>query len=365
MGKEYTFQPDYSVHPGEFLEDIIESRNLTKRDVAQRLDVNPSLITNITACKKPIGPELAIKLEHVLGVSRNIWINMNSDYRMFQEKQKEKARLKKRTNWVKEFPIKFLKNLNLVPDTANYQKLAAALLDFFGISTPEVWDKYYGTQAAQLRQSQAFDYDPKALETWIRAGEKFAEEEVIDSYDKKLFRKNLTKIKTLTQKGPEEFIPEMKKLCAEAGVALTFVPEPKGISVYGCTKLLNKKNPLIIQSLRRKVNDHFWFTFFHEAGHVLLHGKRDIFIDNENTESKKEDEADQFARESLINLKEYKIFTEHGDFDRLAIQSFAYEQNVDPGIVVGFLQHDEHIAFSWYNGLKKEINFNKITLNPS
>jgi len=365
MGKEYAFQPDYSVHPGEFLEDIIESRNLTKRDVAQRLDVNPSLITNITACKKPIGPELAIKLEHVLGVSRNIWINMNSDYRMFQEKQKEKERLKNRENWVKEFPIKFLKKLNLIPNTANYQKLAAALLDFFGISAPEVWDKYYGTQAAQLRQSQAFDYDPKALETWIRAGEKFAEEEVIESYDKKLFRKNLKEIKNLTQKEPEEFIPKMKELCAEAGVALTFVPEPKGISVYGCTKLLNKKNPLIIQSLRRKVNDHFWFTFFHEAGHILLHGKRDIFIDNENTESQKEDEADQFARNILINKKDYQKFIQSNNFNKKSVLNFANSQNIHPGIVVGRLQHDQYIKYAWLHDLKEKINFNKLGLEFS
>lgn len=38
--------------------------------------------------------------------------------------------------------------------------------------------------------------------------------------------------------------------------------------------------PFIQLTGRFKRNDVFWFTFFHEAGHILLHGKKDVFLEN-------------------------------------------------------------------------------------
>jgi len=365
MSKENNFQPDYTIHPGEYLQEIIDARNLTKVDIAHRLDVHPTMITNITKGKKSIGPELAIKLEHVIGVSRNIWNNLNSSYQLSQAKQNEKEQLDQYKDWANSFPLNFLKELSFIPATQNYQKIVLALLEFFNISEPEVWDKYYGTQTSQLRESLAYECNQKPLATWIRAGEKFVEETIYKPYDKKLFKENLNKIKQLTREEPSTYIPKMKELCREAGVALTFVPEPKGISVYGGTKWMNKDTPLIIQSLRRKSNDHFWFTFFHEAGHILRHGKKEVFIYNDENESQKEDEADRFARKFLVDTKEYQKFVKNKKITQSSIQNFAYEQNLDPGIIVGFLQHDEQIKYSWHNGLKKKIDFEKLDIDFS
>ena len=88
MEKEYTFQPDYAVHPGEYLKDVIEARNLNKSEIAKALDIEYSLLMNIINCQKPIDPELSIRLEKVLGISHNIWNNMNTDYYNFYSKNK-------------------------------------------------------------------------------------------------------------------------------------------------------------------------------------------------------------------------------------------------------------------------------------
>jgi hypothetical protein len=118
----------------------------------------------------------------------------------------------------------------------------------------------------------------------------------------------------LTQEGPEVFEPVMKKFCSEAGVALVFIPELPGIRLYGATRWLKPTKALIQLSFRGKSDDPFWFTFFHEAGHILLHGKKEVYIEvqedgyREKKRISKEKEADLFAQGMLIPRGDYKKF---------------------------------------------------------
>jgi Zn-dependent peptidase ImmA (M78 family) len=122
---------------------------------------------------------------------------------------------------------------------------------------------------------------------------------------------------------------------------------------------------LIQLSLRGKTDDHLWFTFFHEVGHILLHGKRDVFIEakgegcRETNSNDKECQADQFAQDSLIPPDKYQTFKKAGQFTLTAIQQFAQELSIAPGIVVGRLQHDEVIPFSKGNSLKRRFRFSE------
>ena len=105
-------------------------------------------------------------------------------------------------------------------------------------------------------------------------------------------------------------------------------------------------------SLRYKSNDHLWFAFFHEAGHILLHGKKMLFLelvgglDGEN-----EEEADVFARDFLINSTDAAAlpFLAH----RVAeVTAISRKIGVAPGIVVGRMQHDELLPRNYLNKLK-------------
>jgi hypothetical protein len=148
----------------------------------------------------------------------------------------------------------------------------------------------------------------------------------------------------------------MTKLCAEAGVALVFMPEFERTHLSGVTRWLTPDKALILMSLRHKTNDHFWFTFFHEAAHILLHGKKEIFIDDaEGYGSKKENEANRFARNMLIPEDAYDQFKAGEAFHPADIEAFAKSIKLHPGIVVGRLQHDEIIPYSWHNRLKQRF----------
>ena len=61
-------------------------------------------------------------------------------------------------------------------------------------------------------------------------------------------------------------------------------------------------------SLRYKSNDQLWFTFFHEAGHIIKHGRKEIFIEGTNPDGEKEEEANVFARDKLIPPAAFRFF---------------------------------------------------------
>ena len=155
----------------------------------------------------------------------------------------------------------------------------------------------------------------------------------------------------------------MKKLCAAGGVAVAFIPELPGAHVYGGTRWLKATKAIIQMSLRGKTDDHLWFTFFHEAGHIVRHGKDDVFIEASDEDyqggsrKQKEEEADQFSQDLLIPPDGYQSFVDDRQFSLNAIQTFAKKMGIPPGIVVGRLQHDKVIPFNQGNGLKKRFRF--------
>jgi len=152
--------------------------------------------------------------------------------------------------------------------------------------------------------------------------------------------------------------PRMKQLCADAGVALVFVPELPKTRLSGATRWLSAEKALILQSLRHRKDDHFWFTFFHEAAHVLLHGKRETFIDDEDAvQSEKEDEANRFAADYLVPEADFVGLASETVISRAKVRTFAKRLGIAPGIVVGRLQHDGVIPFDWMNDLKRTFAF--------
>jgi len=81
----YQYKPDYAVPPGEILEEILEARNIKKRDLAERCGLSAKTVSLIISGKAPITPGTAIQFERVLGVPANIWNNLEANYRLFKE----------------------------------------------------------------------------------------------------------------------------------------------------------------------------------------------------------------------------------------------------------------------------------------
>ena len=187
-------------------------------------------------------------------------------------------------------------------------------------------------------------------------GELEAQKIVCKPFNENQFRNALSQIRALTTHPPETFQPETVCLCAESGIAVTFVPELPQIRVNGATWWLNPQKAVIQLSLRYKSNDQLWFSFFHEAGHILLHGKKEIFIEDDNGDTK-EGEANNFAADILIPPARLQQITKFNRISKMAIKDFASEIGIAPGIVVGRLQHDGNLPPSHCNDLKRRLRW--------
>jgi HTH-type transcriptional regulator/antitoxin HigA len=355
-----TYSPDYVIHPGEYLEEIIESRELKKGDLAKRCGLSDKQISQILGKHAAISSHTALAFEKALGISASVWNNLNAQYQLFQAKQAEKFKIEEHKEWMNKFPIKEMQKRKIIRETKDNSVIVNDLLTFFRVSSIDIWNDYYTKKAVNYRKSRAYSENLYATMTWLRLGEIQAEKIETRPFNTSLFKKNLSKIRTLTRENPDVFEPAMISLCAEAGAALAFVPEFKKTHLSGATEWLPKNKALIVLSLRHKSDDHFWFSFFHEAGHILLHGKKEIYIDYAKKEHDiKEKEADKFACNILIPEKEYKKFIEENkpDFYEQTITRFGEEQGIAPGIITGMLQHEGLIDYKWQNTLKRKFVF--------
>ena len=234
-------------------------------------------------------------------------------------------------------------------------------MSFFGIASPDEWEKHYGAMAASFRRTREKQSDIGAITSWLRMGEKKAEEQEIPKYNKFKFERALKQIRELTVLPPQDFEPQLRELCADVGVKLVFVPAISRAHVSGVARWLNGHSPLIQLSLYGKSNDKFWFTFFHEAAHILLHTgqKTDIFLDDPgktNQSSQQEKEADQWARDILISpAYDFELRNLNGQEE---ILEFATQLNIHPGIVLGRLQHEGLVGYAtMLNKIKDKFEF--------
>jgi addiction module HigA family antidote len=353
--KKNTFNPDYAIHPGEYLGEVLEARDLKKMDFARRCGMSEKQISQILGKHASISSSTALVFEKTLGISASIWNNINAQYQLFRAKEKERTSMERKKEWLNLFPLKELKNNGFLSKITNVIATMDELLSFFGVSSPEVWESYYMDKAINYRKSEAYKENFYSTITWLRIGEIIAGGIEVQPFNKSAFKKNIKKIRNLTTQQPTAFEPEMKQLCSESGVVLVFVSELSKTHICGAAEWLNNAKALIVMSLRYKTNDHFWFCFFHEAAHILLHGKKSTFIDMSLQDSEeKEKEANDFSCNLLITPAEYKRFLAKNKFYESDIIAFANNQNIAPGIIVGMLQHDRKIPFNFHNTLKEK-----------
>ena len=361
--KGSSFQPNYAVPPGETLRETLEFLGMTQAQLADRTGRPKKTINEIISGKAAITAETALQLERVLGVPASFWSNLERNYQETLALLKEEKELRSHKEWLKKFPTAAIAKFGWLPKEDSPVRKLKVLLNFFGVAGVEEWIALWQSPQAAYRSSVSFQRNPYAVAAWLRQGEIEAQKTECKPYNLGLFRKSLDNIRALTIEPPEMFEQRSIRLCAEAGVIVVFVQELPGTRVYGATRWLNPVKALIQLSLRGKTDDHLWFTFFHEAGHIVLHGKRDVFIEakgegcRETDSNDKECQADQFAQDFLIPSDKYQTFKKSGQFSLPAIVQFAQKLGVAPGIVVGRLQHDKVIQFSKGNTLKKRFHF--------
>lgn len=279
----YPFTPNWISPPGDTIADVLEERDWTQAQLAERLGYTTKHVSQLVNGKAPISEETALKLERVLGSTVEFWLNREAVYRAQLAKADEEERLQAWVPWLEELPVKELMQQGLIPKNRmvakNKPNIVRDLLHFFGVASPDEWQSVYVGMKCDFRRTREAQSDIGAISAWIRQGEILAEQLDCPKYSKSKFEKAVREIRSLTVLEPQEFVPVMQKLCWESGVAFVLVPSISRSHVSGMARWLNPHKALIQLSLHDKQNDRFWFTFFHEAAHILLHDKKNIFLD--------------------------------------------------------------------------------------
>lgn len=354
---ENQYVPDFVTPPGDTLLETIEALGISQAELAERTGRPRKTINEIIKGITAITPETALQLEYVTGVPATFWNNRDRIYRESLARQAEQERLKKECEWLQELPVRQLVKLGWVREYKDEVQQLKELLSFFGVATPDAWREGWTRMEVAFRKPRAFDSQVGAVAAWLRKGELEAQKIHCAPFDVEGFRRTLVEMRRLTVEPPEVFVPNMMKACASSGVAVVFVPELRRTCASGATRWLSPTKALLQLSLRYKVNDQLWHTFFHECGHILLHGKREAFIECESDKDEKEREADTFALNFLVPAEARKQFIKGGDFTESAIRRFAAELGIAPGIIVGQLQHDEHLLYNRLNHLKVKLRW--------
>ncbi|HEX8597367.1 MAG TPA: HigA family addiction module antitoxin [Chloroflexia bacterium] len=350
---ENRYIPNSVAPPGETLEEELEALGMTQAELAERTGRPKKTINEIIQGKAAITPETALQLEQVLGIPASFWNNLERHYQESLARAEERQRLSRETEWLKDVPLREMIRRGWLQEQKDKVAQVRELLRYFGVASSEQWRSFYAQTSPSFRKSPSFEGAPGSVAAWLRRGEVKAQQIQCAPYDAKKFREVLRQVRSLTREGIDVALEELVRLCASVGVAVVVVPELPKTRVSGAARWLSPAKALIQLSWRYKRDDQFWFTFFHEAAHILLHGKRNVYLDgdtntdttaNQNNQDS-EREADNFASDTLIPPTDLQRFINDMDYrDEVVIEQFATEIGIAPGIVVGKLQHIEKLA---------------------
>ena len=346
-----TYISNLAIHAGEFLEETLEAIGMTQAELANRLGRPLQAINEMIQGKKSITSTTALELEDVLGVPSHIWMGLESEYQIVLAKQEELKQMEEESKFLKNFPYGNLVKLGFVNATSKAIEKVDELKRFFGVAKlaqiPQV--KIY--QPA-FRVANHDNISHEAIATWIQAVRIKAKEIKTEVFDKKNLKENLPRIKALMNLEINDAIKEIQEILNSCGIALVMLPHFKNTKVHGATFWLdNEKKAVIAMTLRGSFSDVFWFSFFHEIGHILLHPKREVFLEDDCVDlklKKQETEADKFASEILLADKEFNIFLSKKDFSKDNVVNFAKRLEIKPSIIVGRLMHEKIVAFNHF-----------------
>jgi addiction module HigA family antidote len=326
--------------PGDTLAEQLDTIGMTQAELAARMGRPKKTINEIIKGKAEITSETAIQLERVVDIPADFWMNLERNYRLRLAEIDAAEALLEEGTWVRQFPLQAMKKLGWISFEEGIVSASQAILAFFNVASPEAYESVCHKQlyATAYRMSEKSHKDPYAMAAWLRQGERQAESLQAPPFDRKAFEKALDEARELVVKDAG-FLEELQALCLKAGVKVVYTPGLKKAPLNGSTRWLGY-TPLIQLSDRFHRNDIFWFTFFHEAAHILKHNKKDVFIEGMDYScdgKKKEEEADGWASDYLISRKDEQRMLESPLFVKEDFERYAEKIGTHPAVVVGRL----------------------------
>ena len=344
------FYSDIAFHPGETLAEKLEELNMGPKEFAVRTGKPEKTIIAILKGESSLTAEMAVLFENVLKIPARYWIKKQHNFDEYKAREKRNSTIESAIDWACQFPINDMVKSGWLPNVKSKEEKVVELFNYFGVSNPQAWEDFYFNQQLKVafRISLSNTKEPFAISARLSQGEIQADKIEVKPYSEQKFKRSLGEIKLLMKNQPSDFFIQLQCLCSEAGVKVVYTPCIRKAPLSGATRWIND-NPVIQLSGRYNQNDIFWFTFFHEAGHVVLHGKKEIFLEDiEYSESDriKEEQANQFAVKWTFSLDEEKEVLKSLPLSEAKIIAFAEKFGTHPAIILGRLHREKRIPYA-------------------
>lgn len=347
-------------HPGEVLDEKIKEMGMSIKEFALRATKpEKTIIAVINGCSS-ITTEMAVAFESVTKIPASFWLKNQQLYDEYIVRKKKEEDAASSIEWMKQFPYAEMAKRGWVAATNSVIERVKNLFDYFGVSSEKAWTDYYIMQELKVafRISLSSAKDPHAMSAWLRQAELRVEKDKdYPPYDEKALRETIPTMKKLMRDAPEDFFERLQELCISCGVILMSTPVLPKAPISGATRWI-RDTPVIQLSGRYKQYDSVWFSFFHELGHILLHGKKDIFLEEagiEGQDNAKEKEADEFASDTLLSKKEEKELCQYPRFTNSVIKEASERFNVHPSIIAGRLKYLGLLNYSQAQAFNKRV----------
>lgn len=335
--------------PGATIKEQLDDRGMSQKEFASRMEMSEKHISRLLSGSVQLTPGVAYRLEMVLGLPAKFWCNLESIYRQKLAKVEDENAMDIDKDLAKKFPYGEMAKNGWVLDTQKAEERVVNLRKFFEVARLESLSNDKLIPRIACRRLSITKKSDFALIAWAQKAKVLARETSVSQINLNELTKQLPTIRAMTQKDPSVFCPALIKLLSDCGIALIFLPHISGSFLHGAT--FYDKNKIVVGlTVRGKDADKFWFSLFHEIGHILLgHLNQDGELGDAE-----EDAANKFARDILISPKQFHAFVDEnrGRFTKTAIRVFSEDIGIDPGIVVGRLQKEGYIKFEWLNDLK-------------
>ena len=351
--KKHGISHDLLIHPGETISDILADRNLTQEELAMRAGVTVPFLRDVIKGKRDISKDFAMGLEYALGVSGAFWLNLQANYDAellsLQEDTSVQPEEKTVISAIREV-VDYLKKASKIPRGLTQEQTIIHLRKYFRLS--ELTGLCELVPSGAFRISEKATVNPYVLGAWLCLCKAQAEgKRAWGSFNVLKIGQLVEELKKIMRSNGSSLQKTLVALFAQYGIVFSIVHNFRGAPVQGYIERRDDGSYQIAMTIRGAFADIFWFSLFHELGHIANGdlSKPGSFIDADSGEtdiSARETAADKFARDALLDSKSYASFVERGQFSLLAIKSYSRTQNVPPFIVIGRLQKDKVIPWS-------------------
>lgn len=350
VAKNRGISRDLLIYPGETIADLLEERNLTQKELAQRAGVSEAFLSDVIHGKKDISKSLAMGLEYALDIPSSFWLNLQANYdaELLSVEEEETIREEERTVLSVLHEVSaYLRKISIIKDTATQSETIISLRKYFRVSNLEDLGKL--VPAGAFRMSEKKPVDPYVLGAWLcickAQGEKRHVQSGFDSENVSELVDGIKKIMCENKGDPQ---PPLITLFAKYGIDFSIVHNFRGAPVHGYIARKDDGTYQMALTIRGAFADIFWFSLFHELGHIINGDLNHTgsFIDADYGFQERETAADQFASNTLLNPIDYETFVNKQTLTYQAISTFANTQGVPPFVVIGRLQKEERILWN-------------------